>query len=262
MRRDEKGYIVVETIGAFLLFTLLMASILSLINLTAVQARIHNALTQTAETISMYSYVLDLTGAAPHLQNLAGKADHVDAEANEFKDGLNKVIDGVNGIRSGSMTKTNADLVYQGGIEVYDKASDWINDTISDPKTTLQYILDYTMQSGIDIAFEAVSRQYMAHFLNNGDMSADDFLKALDVVDGMEGLDFYSFTLFSLSESGKNNSRLLTEDGDVRLVVQYELNYTFGGLPLPEKLKTLHITQEARTKAWLGGYGEGYSNGS
>lgn len=261
MRRDEKGYIVVETIGSFLLFTLLMVSILTLINLAAVQARIHNALTQTAETISMYSYVLELTGAAPHLKNLAGKADQVDTEANAFKSSLNKVLDGVSSIRAGNVTRANADMVYQGGAEVYDRASGWVNDTIADPKSTLQYLLDYALQSGVDVAFEAVARQFMAHYLRNGSMSADDFLTAFDVEDGMDGLDFYSFAMFSLSESGKNNSRLLTADGDVKLVVQYELEYVFGALPLPSEMKTLHITQQAKTRAWLGGYGEGYSGG-
>ena len=41
MRRDERGYIVVETIGSFLLFVLAVTSILSLINIVAVQARVH-----------------------------------------------------------------------------------------------------------------------------------------------------------------------------------------------------------------------------
>ena len=41
MGKDERGYIVVETIGSFLLFVLLVLSILSLINIVAVQARIH-----------------------------------------------------------------------------------------------------------------------------------------------------------------------------------------------------------------------------
>ena len=259
MRRDDNGYIVVETIASFLLFTFLMVSILSLINLTAVQARIHNALTQSAETISMYSYVLELTGAAPHLKNLSGKADHVDAEANAFKGSLNDVLDGLNSIRTGGATKANVDQVYHGGMELYDRTSGWINDTISDPKSTIQYLLSYGAQTGIDFAFEAVVRQYVSHFLSNGSMSGDEFLQAFDVVGGTNGLDFYSFNLFSLSQSGVNNSRMLTADGDVKLVVQYDLDYSFGALPLPKEVRTLHITQEAKTKAWLGGYGEGYS---
>jgi len=57
MKKDQHGYIVVETIGAFMLFVFFVASILMLINIVAVQARVHNAITQAAETVSMYSYI-------------------------------------------------------------------------------------------------------------------------------------------------------------------------------------------------------------
>ena len=59
MKRDQGGYIVVETIACFTLFVFLMMSILSLINIVTVQARVHYAITQAAETLSMYSYTLD-----------------------------------------------------------------------------------------------------------------------------------------------------------------------------------------------------------
>ena len=62
MRQDQRGYIVVETIGSFLLFTLLIVSILTMINIVTVQARVHAALTQACETVSMYSY----RGGLPH----------------------------------------------------------------------------------------------------------------------------------------------------------------------------------------------------
>ena len=80
MRQDQRGYIVVETIGSFLLFTLLIVSILTMINIVTVQARVHAALTQACETVSMYSYVLDLTGAASHIQNNSAKAGKVQGQ--------------------------------------------------------------------------------------------------------------------------------------------------------------------------------------
>lgn len=67
MRGDENGYIVVETITCFILFVFLNISILSLINIVTVQARVYYALTQAAEAVSMYTYVLDVTGVASHM---------------------------------------------------------------------------------------------------------------------------------------------------------------------------------------------------
>jgi len=70
MRKDENGYIAVETLGSFTLLVVLATSILMLINITIVQSRIHYALTQTANELSVYSYVIhaaemgDLIGGA------------------------------------------------------------------------------------------------------------------------------------------------------------------------------------------------------
>jgi len=70
IRSDEKGYIVVETVGTFVPFMLLVISILSLVNIVTLQARVHYALTQAANTLSMYSYVLEAVGAADKLISL------------------------------------------------------------------------------------------------------------------------------------------------------------------------------------------------
>ena len=99
MRRDERGYIVVETIGSFLLFVLAVTSILSLINIVAVQARVHYAITQAAQTVSMYCYVLDVTGAADHLVASAGQAQTVQVESDAFKENLNGLLDALAALR-------------------------------------------------------------------------------------------------------------------------------------------------------------------
>ena len=71
---------------------------------------------------------------------------------------------------------------------------------------------------------------------------------------GIDDLEFYQ--LKNLSLVGSRNSTLLTSSGDVKLVVEYDVDYSFGALMLP--FSKLHITQEVMTKAWLGGTGEGY----
>ncbi|MCL1793419.1 MAG: hypothetical protein FWG34_06090 [Oscillospiraceae bacterium] len=54
---DEKAYITIETLGTFIPFVLLVVSILSLVNIVTVQTRLHYALTQTANTISVYGFM-------------------------------------------------------------------------------------------------------------------------------------------------------------------------------------------------------------
>jgi len=51
--------------GTFILFVFLSVSILGLVNIAALKARVHYAIAQAAETLSVYSYVLetDIAGA-------------------------------------------------------------------------------------------------------------------------------------------------------------------------------------------------------
>ena len=93
MRKDEKGYIVVETLIAFTLYLLAILSILSLVNISVVQSRVHYAITEACESISMYSYVFQATGQAKHITGLSGKAATAEANAGEVVSNLNKIID-------------------------------------------------------------------------------------------------------------------------------------------------------------------------
>jgi len=88
MLKNEDGYIVVETVGTFIPFLLLVISILSLVNVVSMQARIHHALTQTANTLSMYSYVLKVTG-------IADEFIAIDSRAHDFENNITSAIDGI-----------------------------------------------------------------------------------------------------------------------------------------------------------------------
>ena len=98
----------------------------------------------------------------------------------------------------------------------------------------------------------------MGRYLANGNISGDQYLKNYGVIDGLEGLKFYTFDVFNFGTTGNKNSQLLDKNGDIRLVVQYDVSYSFGALLLPFDEPKLHVTQVASTKAWLGGEGEGY----
>ena len=248
MHRDEGGYIVVETIGSFLLFLFLILSILTLVNVVTLQARVHYALTQAAETLSMYSYVAEVTGAAPHLMNLDGEAGKVRIEADEFKTNINGVIDGIQSVSLGdTASAANAAAVQVEG---------WVKDTLDDPKETIRLILDYGLDEARGALTEALIRPMVGRYLRNGAMSGDAYLKSVHVIGGLEGLKFYDFSLFDFKNLGDNDSKILDKDGNIKITVRYEIDYTFGALPLP--FPKLGVTQIVKTKAWLNGSGKGY----
>lgn len=247
--KNDDGYIVIETIGAFMLFTFLVLSILSLISIVTLQARVHHALTQACEAVSMYSYLLDLTGAGEHIQNNSAKADKVQGHIDEFKTNVNGLIDSIENVK--------VDEIGPRGDALIDQVSGLVESTAANPKNAVQHLLNYGVDQGASAIFGALVRPLVGRYLKNGSLSGDQYLKNYGVENGLNGLEFYSFDVFSLGSTGGNDSRLLDAGGNVKIVVEYDVKYQFGKLPLPFEPK-LHITQEVMTKAWLGGEGDGY----
>ena len=95
IHQDENGHIVVETIGTFIPFVFLVVSILSLVSIVALQARVHYAITQAANTMSMYSYLLEVLGIANSLTTLDNKAYKVTSEVGAIKSDVNSVLSGL-----------------------------------------------------------------------------------------------------------------------------------------------------------------------
>ena len=252
MNKNDDGYIVVETIGAFIPFTLLIVSILSLVNIITLQARVHYAMTQAAITISMYCYALEAIGIADSLSELDSKSLDATAGINSFKNNITDVLSGID------------DLMGSGGSDASNRSFGSLELEVGDPKDVLQKLLNFGTDAAVDMLFEQLARPLVGRYLANGNMTGDEYLRSVGVTskqssfvnaEGLGALRFFRLNITSLSSSA-----LIDKDGNVRLVVEYEVEYTFGGLPLPFR-PTLRITQSAITKAWLNGSGEGYNYG-
>jgi len=194
MQKHDQGYIVVETVGTFIPFLLLVISILSLVNIVTLQARVHKALTQAACTLSMYSYVLHTTGVT---------------------DKMDSVFEGIDSLSKGHGS-----------------------DGDGDPMQLIQSIANFGVGHLQTIAAEQLARPLINRYLTNGDMSGDEYLRSVRVVNFAFG-----------------DSAIVDRNGNIKLTVNYEVEYTFGALRLPFG-PTLRITQTAVTKAWLDGSGD------
>ncbi len=251
MKDDQRGYIVVETLGSFMLLVFFVTSILSLINIVVVQARVHNAVTQAAMTISMYDYCFSAAGYDDDIMKIAGRADEVETEIDTFKTNINTVLDGLNslsGSNSISQDITTAQNIYNSGSAVVDQTSGWIESAANDPKDMIGKLLSFGTTELSEMAFAAMVRPIIGRYLTNGSQSGDEYLKSMNVIDGLDGLKIV-------------DSTFLDKNGDVVIRVQYEVEYRFGNLKLPFDPK-LSIEHVVKTKAWLGGAGTGYSSGS
>ena len=223
MLKDKNGYIVVETVGTFIPFLLLVISILSLVNIVTLQARVHNALTQAANTLSMYSYVLYITGVSDGLMSSDNKASAVG-------DNINSVLTGIESLSKGTGFDTNPGNRTLSATEA----------AAGDPRATIESFLNYGAGELRSLATAQLVEPLVGRYLANGDMSGDDYLGSVRVEN------------FFLSDC-----IIVDRNGNVKLTAEYDIEYTFGALKLPFG-PTLRVTQTAVTKAWLGGSGEGY----
>ncbi|MDR2571949.1 MAG: hypothetical protein LBD23_16855 [Oscillospiraceae bacterium] len=223
MHKDENGYIVVETVGTFVPFIFLVISILSLVNIVTMQARVHYALTQAACTLSMYSYVLKVTDLSDGLVAM-------DSKASVAEGSINSVLDAIN-----SLSKGHPSIIDDGN-----RVLGEIETAVADPKTTIQNFANLGLSRLQSKAVGALVQPFIGRYLVNGDMSSDDYFKFARVVNFEFG-----------------NCILVDKNENVKLTVSYEIEYTFGALSLPMN-PTLKVTQTVVTKAWLGGSGEGY----
>jgi len=234
MLKDEKGYIVVETVGAFTLFVFFMASILALVSVVALQSRVHYAITQTAQTISMYSYIYEITGNSGQVGVANANSALRRAGVEELKTGMGAIAAAAN-IFSGDS---------QGGQG--NTALDAASDLFSDPSALISMYLGGGDKS-------VVLRQLIGRYLRNGTMSGDQYLKFMGVSGGINGLQIMGYDY----GGGGANRPLVDSRGSITITVRYEVDYSFWGLPLP--FSKLSMTQSAATRAWLGGEGVRYT---
>jgi L,D-peptidoglycan transpeptidase YkuD (ErfK/YbiS/YcfS/YnhG family) len=239
--RDQRAYIVVETIGSFMMFVLLVTSILSLVNIVTLQARLHYALTQSATALAIYSSALEMTGAADHL---SGGPPPRRVVAAEFQDNLTALLSGLENLAPGAAGRQ--------GPAAYHRAESGP----AGPQEIIRLLLEYGLDESNSAALTAqLIRPLMGRYLANGALDGEAYLRSVHVVGGLDGLAFYGF---DLPDPSGAPGLLIDGNGDIRLAVRYDIDYSFGALPLPFRPR-LSVTQTAKTKAWLGGSGERYA---
>lgn len=270
----EKGSISIEASISLVFFTFCMITLLTIINISRAQAAIGNAINLTALEMSQYMYFYDVSGLYSfdtEMKEIASsakdKSDAMISSADQTIAGVETMLEMIN--KSGEDLENIGDshesiaITYSNLRDSYDK----INETgtsITESLDTLngqiqQYVLESPMDfvkglvamgvsAGMDLAKSHVIASPLAkamcvkhigngRYSDNTKVDADLYLKALGVVDGLEGLNFNLSTLFA-ADSPK----------DINIVVVYKAR------PFPV-LQGLEVTfaQSASTQGWLGG---------
>lgn len=164
-RKNQEGAIVIEATIALTTFMFLIVTILSIVNICLVQAKIGTLVHGIAKDISNYTYIYTMTGLNEKEQAISGKADYARNTIDTVTDSSTDTFDAIETLTSAALDKefwsSMLNLVAEGGI-----------------------------QEVKGIAIDKVCKMAAEKRLSNGGADADSYLMKLGIEDGIEGLDF------------------------------------------------------------------------
>ena len=247
MRKDsERGAIVVEATLSLTAFVFAIFTILSIVNIYYIQAKMSVALDSAAKEISQYSYLYYKLGINKAEAELNEGTEDARATAEDTIDGVASLMDSLSGAKTSAETGDFDNLVssIESGYSNVDSLVTMYADKLAnDPKG---FILGMGKMAGNELKEEVkvVLGKVLAKAFMKKNLKAykeddpDAFLRRYRVVDGMDGLDF-DYT--ALMAYGTSNQIQLVVTYDVQVIRLLNIDYKFT------------FRQCAKTLAWGNG---------
>lgn len=259
--RNEGGSITVEATISLTAFMFAIVTILTIVNICIVQARISYALNSTAKEISQYSYLYSLTGL-----NDAQKAAYDNGKQSTEKvvsvlSDVNEVYNEIQNLQAIGETKVsvnNIDSILSawdsaaGSAEKIENAGSSLENTLSDiasdPKNLMFGLVKMAASETMDLAKSRLIAAPLAkvmmkkHLVNEKGGDVNAYLKFLRVVPGASGsyLDGLDFSQSHLFPNGSNSIKI-NVSYDVKLIALLPIDFKF------------HFNQSAVTCGWSAG---------
>lgn len=264
---SESGMMVVEAVFSFTIFIMVIAAIVYLISIFMLHNKVQFAINSAAHEIASYSYFYAGVGIKDAGETLEsdGKphTTPINETADQLVDSLNKIENFSSSI--GGVTESLENLEFsedsfnavKGNLDKLKKDAGDTADSVkssaadlknlfSNPKSLIAgivyigaYEAGYQIKSTIGTA---AARGMTEKYLEQGNLSADEYLKSYGVADGYAGLDFSGSTLFC-----DKNRRI------VDVVVSYDIDLSFLNFIMPEP--KLHVVQRVSVAGWVDGDG-------
>ena len=243
--KAEEGAVVVEATLVLSFFIFAIFTVLSIVNICFIQAKVGNALATSTKEISQYSYLyykFNLNKLQSGFHAKSANARHtVELSIDSVGDMVNALSDGKDSFASGD---------YEGLVTAAKDVSRDVKSLYTEFKTELKepadFIKGFAYLAG-DVAFEEgksllgelICRSFMEkNLVESTSDNADSFLRRYRVKDGLDGLHFFHSSLMSFGESD-----------EIQMVVTYEI--------VVVKLLNIEVSftvrQCAKTYAWGNG---------
>lgn len=257
--KRENGSVTIEATISLTAFMFAIVTILTIVNICMIQARMSVAINTTAKEMSQYSYLYSLTGFQKSEAELAQGAKDGTKDIDSIMSDINTVFNEIENLgKTGRSSIDNVDDIAKawdsavGSADAISGAGSSLENTIkdiaSDPKKLMFGIAKLAASEGLELGKSRLIASPLAkvmcqkHLVNTKSGNVNAFLKQLGVVPAangsyIDGLDFSKSTIFPY---GSN---------EITIDVSYDVN-VIALLPIDFKF---HFHQKAITHGWLAG---------
>ena len=228
-----RGALTVEVLLFLIPFMMAFLTIINAGRFVQSEMLIHHAITQTANQLSAYGYVLTKT-------NITDQMISTNNKSSKFKTDASNTVDSVkNFSNSVSDFTTTGDLqsVIDSGNAAYTQLSDFFSDPDAIATGVMSMVKSDIRGAAMTYVAGELSRASIKNSIGKVNDDVDTYLTNLGIVDGLSGLDFSQTKWISVGE-GK---------GDVQIVVTYTMkNIIFPQFDFGE----YEVRQCASTLMW------------
>ena len=254
--RDDSGSVTIEATISLSAFMFAIVTILTIVNICIVQAKVGMAINSTAKELSHYSYLYSLTGLPEGQAKIASKADKHKEDFNGVIGDVSTVFNEIQNLgkkvedqkESPDITGMLSDLKgsYDNVATASGSLKTQLENLAKDPKNVAMGIARIAATDGWNLAMSRLIAAPISKGLCKKNLVAEEggdveaYLKHLGVVPAANGsyLDGLNFSKSSMFPSGSN---------EIRVNVSYDVK-VIALLPIDT---TFHFNQTAVTHGWL-----------
>jgi len=247
---NERGAIVVEATVALAVFIFAIFTLLSVVNICYVQAKIGSSLATSTKEVSQYSFLYYKFGMNEFQAKMNDKNAESRATTDETIGGINTLMESFSSAKEDLEDGDFKSLINSAntGTEEVKSLATLYKDQLKDPK---KFIIGMASLAGEELLEEGKNRlgQLMCYSFmqkNLVESPADDpdsFLRRYHIKDGLDGLDFNGSSLMAYGKSNEVQM-VVTYDIEVVKLLGIDVNFT--------------IKQCAKSSAWGNGVSQIY----
>ncbi len=274
MEDTNRGSLTIEAAIVLPMFIFVILSIMSLMKLVIAHEIIQHSISESANQLAGYSYVLNATGLKEkydgvmddvisgkgpfdeiinNVENLKTEAENLDESIKKTSEAFQKItgkasfsVDYVqNNINNAKDVidglQDSSDSINNGTEELKDLA-DNVEGVIKNPESLIALIGYELIEKGKSFGLGFYTEKMLKYIFLDYE-PGNDPLEKLGVVGGINGLEFNNSKLFSVENNGSK------EYEDIDIVVNYKFN---PKMPIPA-ITEIDVVQRAVVRAWMDG---------